>query len=264
MSSSDRDQEFERALMASARADDPPPEGRAEVTDQAWSRFVARAALLGEAVHGEMPRNGRPASRRDLASGSPGGFRGMPMSTSVPWRWLLVGALAGSLVTGALLVRRPATKVVPQALGEAEREPVVGKPSPPAPEPVTPAPRMTESRAGRPEVRRHVQADRRVAVPGAPETAPSTLAAEVAALDKARAMAAGGRFQEAVGLIERYHYDYPMGELAADAEVIAIEALEAGHDRKEMTRRAWRFVQQHPDDPHVGRIKRLLVSASPP
>jgi hypothetical protein len=55
-----------------------------------------------------------------------------------------------------------------------------------------------------------------------------------------------------------------MGELAADAEVIAIEALEADDDRPEMARRAWRFVQQHPDDPHAVRIKRLLVSQPPP
>jgi hypothetical protein len=265
MSFSDRDQEFERALLSSAQADDPPAETRAEVTAHAWSRFSAHAAVIGDALRGEVRSEGAAGTGEHARSAA---VRRMarPMATVVRWRWLLVGALGGGVVTGALFVLRPPMKVLPQEVGAGEQPPPVPGRAPTltVTVPVSPAPRIAERPAVRREARRRAQIGRASAEPTVAEAAPSTLAAEVAALDAARAAAAAGRFQEAVRLIGRYHYDYPMGELAADAEVIAIEALEADHDRPEMTRRAWRFVQQHPDDPHAARIKRRLVSQPPP
>jgi TolA-binding protein len=239
------DQEFERALLASAKADDPPAQASADMTARAWAQFSARAAAVGEAARGDAPSSGGtsgPAPRR--------------LTGGVRWRWLLAGALGGSAVTAALFVRRPPAHVASVMVRAAETSPPDTKPPPAVPAPLTPPGRANERPAVRHDRRRTTAPIDRPSVDPAP---PSTLAAEVAALDAARAAAASRQFDEALRLIGRYHYDFPAGELAADAEVIAIEALDAKNDRAEATRRGSRFVQQHPDDPHAARIKRLLL-----
>jgi len=59
----------------------------------------------------------------------------------------------------------------------------------------------------------------------------ASLAREVAALDAARTALAVGANASALRQIERYHRDFPAGELAADADVVAIEALAADGDQ---------------------------------
>jgi len=252
------DREFERILLASARADEPAADERAEMTARAWSRFSARAALLGGATRGPEGWGGGQSPALGSAVRSAAG--------SVPWRWLLVGALGGSALTGALFVLRSPTQISTPVV-HVEEAPPAATPVLPASAPGAPASRASERRAvaaPRREVRRTAQIDRSPVEAPAESAAPaSTLSAEVAALDAARAAVARGGFDEALQLISRYHYDFPLGELAADAEVIAIEALDGKHDRAEMLRRAARFVEQHPDDPHAARIKRLLGSPPP-
>jgi hypothetical protein len=58
-------------------------------------------------------------------------------------------------------------------------------------------------------------------------------------------------------LIDEYQYDFPAGELAADAEVVAIEALATKGDQEEVARRAARFLARYPNDPHGAEVKRL-------
>ena len=86
---------------------------------------------------------------------------------------------------------------------------------------------------------------------------PSTLAAEVAALDAARKAAAGGDPDATLSLLDRYRYDFPDGELAADAEVVAIEAFAAKGDRAAVAQRVARFLALHPNDPHAAAVRRL-------
>jgi hypothetical protein len=88
---------------------------------------------------------------------------------------------------------------------------------------------------------------------------PSTLAAEVAALDAARAAAAAGRPDETLRLVGQYRYDFPDGELRADAEVVAIRALAGKGERAEAARLAARFLARYPDDPHAAEIRRLAA-----
>ena len=88
----------------------------------------------------------------------------------------------------------------------------------------------------------------------------SSLAEEVAALDRARAASSAGSFQAAARLIDDYHRQFPDGALGADAEVIALDALSASHDRAAVTARAARFLAQHPNDPHAGHVRKLAAS----
>jgi hypothetical protein len=251
------DQEFERALLASARADEPPADTRAEMTDQAWARFSARAVAVGDASRGQ-------ASRTDRSGAGPAyGATRRPMG-GVHWRWLLAGALGGGAVTAGLFALRPPVQIVSLTVGGDESSAPLTTAAPAIAAPVSSTARIEERPAARREKRQNPRTDR-ASVQGTVLVAPpSNLAAEVAALDAARAAAASRQFDRALSLIDHYHYDFPTGELAADAEVIAIEALEAKDDRAEMTRRASRFVDQHPDDPHAARIKRLLVARPSP
>ncbi len=248
------DQDFERALLASARADEPPPQTSAEMTVQAWARFSADALAVGDTLRGQAPPSASAAGAAHNAGRRRAGGR---------WRWLLAGALGGGAVTATLFGLRPPVPVASLTAPAGEASSPVTSPPPPVGAPVSPAARREERPAVHRERRPSAQV-RGPAGPTPPADSPSTLAAEVAALDAARAAAASSQFDEALRLIGLYHYDFPVGELAADAEVIAIEALDAKNDRAEMTRRASRFVQQYPDDPHVARIRRLLVPQPSP
>ena len=252
------DQDFERALLASAQADEPTADARAEMTAQAWARFSTHAVALGDSLRGQTPR------REPATGGAPTQTATRRVAGGVHWRWLLAGALGGGAVTAGLFALRPAVQVTSLTVGSDEASPPVTKPAPALGASVSSPSRTGERPAARREKRQNPQAERASLEATAPAAPPSNLAAEVAALDAARAAAASHQFDQALALISRYHYDFPAGELSADAEVIAIQALDAKNDRAEMTRRASRFVEQHPDDPHVARIKRLLVPQPSP
>ena len=211
------DQDFERALLASAQADEPPADARAEMTAQAWARFSARAVALGDSLRGQTPRS------ETATGGGPAQTARRRVVGGVHWRWLLAGALGGGAVTAGLFALRPPVQVTSLTVGADEASPPVARPAPArrrarlvALSHRGAAGRATGEAAEPAGGTGLGRSDARSAAP------PSNLAAEVAALDAARAAAASHQFDQALALISRYHYDFPAGELAADAEVIAI------------------------------------------
>jgi hypothetical protein len=62
---------------------------------------------------------------------------------------------------------------------------------------------------------------------------------------------------EALRLADQYRTDFPNGELAPEAEVVAIEALAARGDSVALAESSTRFLARHPSDPHVARVKAL-------
>jgi hypothetical protein len=242
------DEEFERALIDAASADELP-EAR---VGEAWSAFAGRLA----GVAGGLPGvDGSAAARRAVGPEVTAAVRsGYGAATT----WLLVGAIGGGVVTGGFMWRyrresasRPASGAIVSVGASDERlaerpdrarialaEPADG---------LTRAPREARRSTGR-ATRAHEPS-------GASE--PSSLAAEVAMLDDARKAAAAGDPDTALRLIDRYQYEFPEGELAADAEVVAIEALAAKGQRDEVARRVARFIALRPNDPHAADVKRL-------
>jgi TolA-binding protein len=87
----------------------------------------------------------------------------------------------------------------------------------------------------------------------------STLAAEVSRIDTARTAISVGDYEGAMQLIARYHADFPEGALAADADVVALEAATARGDRAEVARRAKDFLSRYPHDPHAARVRGLFT-----
>ncbi len=106
------DQEFERALLASARADEPPADTRAEMTDQAWARFSARAVAAWRRVARASAAHARARAAPVLRTARGGATMG-----GVRWRWLLAGALGGGAVTAGLFALRPPAQVASLTVG---------------------------------------------------------------------------------------------------------------------------------------------------
>lgn len=90
-----------------------------------------------------------------------------------------------------------------------------------------------------------------------PEAA-STLAAEIAALDGVRRAMAAGDFERALEGTAAYSRKFPRGQLAADADALAAQALSARGEHAAGSERAARFLERHPEDPHAARMRRLL------
>jgi hypothetical protein len=189
-------------------------------------------------------------------------------------KWILLGAIAGSAVTTAVLFRLRRGEVVAsppvfsRAAGVSEKV-VDRRPAPPVQVPAGETSRETAAaihasrarRAG--EGRTHALqekmggGDSADEASGAVRTRSSALAAEVARLDTARTSNASGDYDGTIQLIERYHRDFPDGALAPDADVVALEAVAAKRDQAETARRAALFLSRYTGDPHAARVRWL-------
>jgi hypothetical protein len=245
------DEEFERALIDSARADELPEARAAE----AWSAFVQK--LAGAA--GALPRVDGSAAPR---AAGPQVAAAVRAGAGAVTRWLLVGALGGGAVTAGFMWRyrgESASRPASAAMGAAGASDEELAERPDRARVALAAPDEGLSQAPR-EAHRSVGQVTRVpnktmkAHEASGAAAGSTLAAEVAMLDAARQ---AGDPDTTLRLVDRYRYEFPEGELAADAEVVAIEALAAKGERDEVARRVARFLAAHPNDPHAAEVKRL-------
>jgi TolA-binding protein len=235
---------FERALLASARTDALPT----EATEDAWLRFSAAAGALGTGA-GVLAAEG-------WRFWPPSGWR-------AGFRWLAAGAAAGSAVTALLLGGRaehaPERATVksdpvfvstpaPPRVPTAAVVPPVPHPAEVSSAPEEPTPSMPSARAAPRTASRSRSA---------PSPAPA-LAAEIAALDAVRQAMAARDFERALEATEAYAREFPRGQLAADADALAAQALAAQGERAAARERAQRFLERHPDDPHAARMRRLL------
>jgi hypothetical protein len=247
------DHEFERLLFASARHD--PAAADVEAFYGRLNATIEGVARLSAASAGAATR--------------PGPLLGGRAQRALAAKWLVLGALAGSAITAATLsatgawhpaatlkqtlaTARPAPTVSPSARAtEARPQPAAHEPEPPRPGGPAPKPaRCTAcARVAAPHAQPADVAAR--ALPG------SALGAQVALLDAARTASAAGRPAEALRLAEQYRADFPNGELAPEAELVAIEALAARGDQLALAARSARFLDLYPSDPHAARVRWL-------
>jgi hypothetical protein len=248
------DGELERQLLASAALDAPPAGASERAFSQLCSDARGLAALTALPPAPASPSGGwsNPARWR---SAEPGPFRAALLG-------LVFGAAAGA--GSVALWLRPAgdpTLLVPPlpprpALERAAPE-LLPDPSPQSARAPTP-PELAPPRASAPR-----RAGERGTPPRAASERASRLAREVAALDAARASLAIGAAQSALRQIERYRAEFPAGELAADAEAVAIEALAAEGDHSALAQAAQRFLDRYPRDPHAPRVRELAFIKPP-
>jgi hypothetical protein len=101
------------------------------------------------------------------------------------------------------------------------------------------------------------------ALPSASAVAPvkpaaTTLADEVAALDRARGALAAGRWEEALRDLDAYRVSFPSGLLAPEASVLRIEALAAAGRCADASREASAFLARSPGAPQAARVRSLV------
>jgi hypothetical protein len=261
------EQLFERNLLESGRADEPPN----RATEEAWARFASALALASRlsaepnAARGLL--NGKAAVRAGYASAA---------------KWLLLGALGGSALTAAWFGSLHGSKGALPAPAIDVRTPSVHEDVVQVPSPVSSVAEhsairvetqpvalsaLHAQRAPSPKPALLSQERSEMSLPPAADAAnnakagahASALAAEVSALDVARTAIAAGAFDDALRRIAQYHRDFPSGELTADADVVAIEALSAKGDRAAVAQRSARFLAQYPNDPHAAGVRSLAA-----
>ncbi|HKY39276.1 MAG TPA: hypothetical protein VJN18_25235 [Polyangiaceae bacterium] len=93
---------------------------------------------------------------------------------------------------------------------------------------------------------------------------PAGLEQEIAALDAARTALRERAPARALGLLEDYAQTFPRGQLALEAEVVTIRALEMQGLWSEADRRASAYLTQHPDDPHAAGLRLRSEDAATP
>jgi hypothetical protein len=257
------DAKFERLLLDSARMDALPTQD----VERALQRFAATLGLASLEVR-EPPGLARAAQRALL-------------------RWLAVGAVGTGLLGAAWFgFARPAAPNSAPHLASAP--PAAGAATPsasPGLAPVLETPRSPSRAAASSEGvaarrglglrsessgrgQRKSAGVQRVGSASTESDGPreleasspkSTLLAEVALLDSARAKLALHDPAGALNLLERYEREFPGGQLSTEASVLTMEALAGTEERAELTRRAHRFLEQSPTDPHAPEVRRLLA-----
>jgi hypothetical protein len=237
---------FEQWLLDSARTDELPVDVSA-----AWARFGASlASVSGLAASGTAA-----TGASGLGAVGVGGGVGALRAAAV--KWLIVGGIFGSTLTALIIGRgfvgqkRASAPTANLTAALSAPAPVVSVSASPM-ESVSPpllAPQGQELRIAPPRMAA------RPSRGGAPSL--SGLGAQVALLDAARAAVAAGAFSEALRATDRFQRVFAKGELAPDAEVVAIEALAALGERAALSARADRFLALYPADPQAARVKAL-------
>jgi hypothetical protein len=270
------DDAFERALLKSARSEAVPRHGARN----------AAIALAAAAQHFAAPGAAVPIDPSAVGTGAAlaakAGAAGM-------WKWLGIGVAIGSLAgagatmalqrlpaapNGAMAAAQPGA---PDRPGAAQPATVAVAPAASAPSPVAAEPAAEEQVAVAPSARATARARAEFDVaPGAPNTAEpaspaaaasareirSTLAAEAAAIDRARRALAAGAPDRAIALLDRYERESPTHMLAPDAQALRVQAEKARGNDALAKQLAERFLNAHPNDPHADRVRRT-VSAPP-
>jgi TolA-binding protein len=86
----------------------------------------------------------------------------------------------------------------------------------------------------------------------------SSLEGEVAALDGARAVLAGGDPRRTLGLLDQYQQAFPKGALRPEATYLRIQALSKSGQGSAARDLAARFLASHPKSPHAAQLQALL------
>jgi hypothetical protein len=180
------------------------------------------------------------------------GLGGPPPASGSGFKWIGLATVGvGLLVGGGVLLGRGARE--PSLLATTGPAPhvfvphVEPAPAPPEPASVTPPAATPSARptASAPPPKRDAGEE-------------PNLAAEVAALDRARVALAAGDAARAVRELDQYQKDFPRGILGQEALVLRIEALVRSGNAAAARALADRFLRASPGSPHAARIRTLV------
>jgi TolA-binding protein len=93
-------------------------------------------------------------------------------------------------------------------------------------------------------------------------TADTSLAAELAALEQARAALLGHDYGQALHSLDEYARRFPKPQLRSEATVLRVESLAGRGDRDAAARIGRDFLQNHPNGPYAQRVRSLIGEGS--
>jgi TolA-binding protein len=180
-------------------------------------------------------------------------------------KWVSIGVVGGVALAGAAAVATAPRTDVP-----APRSSVVAAVSA-----VVPAPAAVESAApAATQVLVEPPTSAAPPAPPAPPRAPAAeqptpavpelevgapLAAEVAYVDRARALVASGQTAQGLALLRSYERDFPEARLLPEVLFLQLETLDRSGRTSEARVAAQRLVDGFPKSPHASRARKLLT-----
>ncbi len=248
---------FERTLLKSARCDAAPRHG------------ARNAAIALSAAASQLSAPSAAAAPVPSTAGADAAL-GAKVGTLGTLKWLSIGAVAGALAGAGVMAsvqRAPVARsavapppvAAPAATGTAiasvavtaEEPKVSAVEPPPAVAPATPRPKAA---VAAPSTSIAAEAP----APAAASDVRSTLAAEAAAIDRARRALAAGAPDKAIELLDRYESESPTHALAPDAQALRVQAEKARGNSALAKQLAKKFLDSHPNDPHAERVRRVM------
>jgi hypothetical protein len=231
----DRDR-LRTALMRSALGDGPKEGSRSRVAKALGISASAGAATL-------------------TTTSASAGAAAKTGASMVTWVGLTTVAVTAGLVGTFLALRRPESAVPPSAPATPASAVVAATPT--ALGPATSDPPTIDVSS----LPRAPSAAVRAASNGtarAPRNDPSTLAAELSALDEARASLSAGDPGGTLAKLDAYEHRFPGGHLRDETMVLRIEALIAQGNPAAAQTLGQRFLAASPASPYAARVRRLL------
>ncbi len=280
----------ERALLASALTDAPPPGARARLLASLGIAGVASVSAAAHASAGSQVGAGSASfgsmapTAATAAAGAAAGAGAKLGGTGIVLlvKWVGLAAIGGAIAVGATFAARahvgsagareqsvvahaPAVRAPLGAGAMATRsEPANATPEHSLAAPILAAGAVVD-----------VAASRSAAPPGAAprgiapashphaETpgpgSPTTLGDEIASLDSAQQALSEGHGADALAALDAHAKRFSSGALGPEAAVLRIEALAAAGDTGAAARQARAFLAKSPGSPHAARVRSLLL-----
>ena len=256
--------ELSAELMRSALDDVPRPGAQRQLlvslgaagTVLAASAAAKGAALAGSAA-GQAGVAGSAGAVGAAAAGT-GTAAKTAVTTTLLFKWIGIGVVAGGVATGAAVG-------VSQFTGEPQQMPAASASS--ATVEVSARTGQAPHQTGgvpqlNPAAEEPVEAEApSVARFTSPAAAPSGLASEISLLDRARSALDGGDTNAALAALDEHGAKYDTGALTEEAELLRLEALVQRRQTAAALSQGRAFLAAHPRSPHAGRVRRLMERA---
>jgi len=185
---------------------------------------------------------------------------------SLKWAVVVVGVAGAGVALGSVAIDEGLVDRVARRPVASESAPMAAAPPRPA-TPAAAAPAIASGTVEESVVASAPSAPLEVVHAPAPVAAPSasaggTSAAELAVLDRARAVLADGEPARALSILDTYRARFPRGIMTPEASILRIEALVKAGDRPAAKRLADAFLQADPASPYSSRIASLLAASN--
>lgn len=229
---------------------------------------AAGATAAGGAQAAGIASAGAASGAGVLGAGAAAGGTAKVATLTLLAKWVSIGVVGGVGLAGAAAVATSprATEPPSRASVATPTRPLDVAPPPLASAPVqdVPAPPPAEAAPAAPAVVTPVAPAHPVPEPVAPSPAVeldvgTPLAAEVAYVDRARALVSSGQSAQGLALLGGYEREFPEARLLPEVLFLQLEALDRAGRTSEARAAAQRLVDGFPKSPHASRARKLLT-----